>query len=250
MIAAQAKSGRAVPADWIANSGSAAIGQRSLGDPTRLYPLYPPLLEGCPASSTAEMQYPLEIDYDYAKVPAAIFRQPPLPGLDRWAPLLPPLKPGLSIGEGGTPLVQATRLGQWLGLRQPLWLKDESRNPAWSHKDRLNLYVVSTASAANFSCRASICCVPQVFAFPMVFVSSKSEAENVVFLVANATFPTPLFASTASSARLPSRVQNAAASSTVKFGQFPFGLRGSTCSRFTSSWFAFGTSSGCFSPLS
>ena len=149
MIAAQAKSGRAVPADWIANSGSAAIGQRSLGDPTRLYPLYPPLLEGCPASSTAEMQYPLEIDYDYAKVPAAIFRQPPLPGLDRWAPLLPPLKPGLSIGEGGTPLVQATRLGQWLGLRQPLWLKDESRNPTWSHKDRLNLCVVSTALAAG-----------------------------------------------------------------------------------------------------
>lgn len=136
-------------ADWLARSRSTAIGQRSLGDPTRLFPLYPPLLEGCPASSSAEMQYPLEIDYDYPKVPAEIFRQPPLAGMERWAPLLPPLYPGLSLGEGGTPLIEAARLGRWIGLEQPVWLKDESRNPTWSHKDRLNYCVVSTALAAG-----------------------------------------------------------------------------------------------------
>ncbi|HYM32736.1 MAG TPA: pyridoxal-phosphate dependent enzyme [Candidatus Cybelea sp.] len=139
----------AEPADWVAKSASAAIGQRSLGDATRCFPLYPPLLEGCPATSTPEMQYPLEIDYDYSRVPPSIFRQPPLPGLDRWAPLLPPLMPGLSLGEGGTPLFPAARIGRWIGLDGPLWLKDESRNPTWSHKDRLNHCVVSTALAVG-----------------------------------------------------------------------------------------------------
>lgn len=134
---------------WVAASASAAIGQRSLGDPTRLFPLFPPLLEGCPASSTSEMQYPLEIDYDYARVSSDLLRQPPLAGLERWAPLLPPLKPGLSLGEGGTPLIEAARIASWVGLDGPLWLKDESQNPTWSHKDRLNYCVVSAALAAG-----------------------------------------------------------------------------------------------------
>ena len=136
-------------ADWVAGSASAAVGQRSLGEPARLFPLYPPLLEGCPATSTPEMQSPLEIDFDYGRVSATLLRQAPLPGLDRWAPLLPPLKPGLSLGEGGTPLIPALGTGQWVGLDGPLWLKDESRNPTWSHKDRLNLCVVSTALAVG-----------------------------------------------------------------------------------------------------
>jgi threonine synthase len=136
-------------ADWVRQSPSRAIGQRSLGDPSRLFPLYPPLVAGCPASSDAEMQYPLEIDFEYAKVDPALFRQPPLPGLERWAPLLPPLAPGLSLGEGGTPLVAAPRLAEWTGLAQPLYLKDESRNPTWSHKDRLNLCTVSAALASG-----------------------------------------------------------------------------------------------------
>src|SRR5207248_2255921 len=33
------------------------------------------------------------------------------------------------------------------GLDGPIWLKDESRNPTWSHKDRLNYCIVSTAVA-------------------------------------------------------------------------------------------------------
>jgi threonine synthase len=127
--------------------GSAAIGQRSLGDPSLLFPLSPPQLRGCPRTSTPQMQYPLEIDFDYAKVSTDIFRQPPLSGLERWAPLLPPLVPELSLGEGGTALVPAERMARWAGLEGPIWLKDESRNPTWSHKDRLNYCIVSTAVA-------------------------------------------------------------------------------------------------------
>jgi threonine synthase len=130
-------------------TASAAIGQRSLGDPSLLFPLYPPLLRGCPRTSTPDMQYPLEIDYDYAKIDADLLRRPPLPGLQHWAPLLPPLKPELSLGEGGTALVASSRIGRWIGLDGPIWLKDESRNPTWSHKDRLNYCIVSMALATG-----------------------------------------------------------------------------------------------------
>lgn len=126
---------------------SAATGQRSLGDPSLLFPLAPPLLRGCPRTSTADMQFPLEIDFDYCKVASEIFRQPPLPGLQRWAPLLPPLIPELSLGEGGTALIASERMAHWVGLEGAIWLKDESRNPTWSHKDRLNYCIVSTAVA-------------------------------------------------------------------------------------------------------
>jgi threonine synthase len=131
----------------MAANASAAIGQRSLGDPSLVFPLHPPLLRGCPRTSTPDMQYPLEIDFDYAKVGKEIFRQPPLPGLARWAPLLPPLAAELSLGEGGTALIASERMARWVGLEGPIWLKDESRNPTWSHKDRLNYCVVSTAVA-------------------------------------------------------------------------------------------------------
>jgi len=128
---------------------SAAVGQRSLGDPSLIFPLHPPLLEGCPRTSGEEMQYPLEIDYDYAKVDMSLFAQPPLPGIARWAPLLPPLSEHLSLGEGGTALIEAARVGRWAGLDGPVWLKDESRNPTWSHKDRLNYCIVSAAVASG-----------------------------------------------------------------------------------------------------
>ena len=131
----------------MAANASTAIGQRSLGDPALLFPLSPPLLRGCPRTSAPAMQYPLEIDFDYGAISTEIFRQPPLPGLQRWAPLLPPLSHGVSLGEGGTALVPSRRMARWVGLEEPIWLKDESRNPTWSHKDRLNYCIVSTAVA-------------------------------------------------------------------------------------------------------
>ncbi|MFF3074117.1 pyridoxal-phosphate dependent enzyme [Kitasatospora sp. NPDC057904] len=126
---------------------SLATGQRSLGDPAVGYPLLPPLTEGCPETSTPEVSYPAEVDYAYDKVdvealfgPSARYGGPAgRAGLDRWAPLLPPLlAPGL--GEGGTPLVE---------LEPGVYVKDESRNPTWSHKDRLNRCTTSAAVAAG-----------------------------------------------------------------------------------------------------
>ncbi|CAM5270552.1 hypothetical protein SALBM135S_06579 [Streptomyces alboniger] len=148
---------------------SLATGQRSLGDPSVRFPLWPPLTAGCPVTSTGSVSYPVEVDYAYDKVPAGLFAaasgQPR--GHDRWAPLLPPLHaPGL--GEGGTPLV---------ALADGLWIKDESRNPTWSHKDRINRVTVGAAvgagaegvvvassgnhgaSAAAYAARAGLRCV-------------------------------------------------------------------------------------------
>ncbi|MDR1824575.1 MAG: pyridoxal-phosphate dependent enzyme [Bifidobacteriaceae bacterium] len=49
-----------------------------------------------------------------------------------------------TLGEGGTPLLPAPRLGAAYGVPN-LWLKDESRNPTGSFKDRLAAAAVSAA---------------------------------------------------------------------------------------------------------
>jgi threonine synthase len=130
-------------------STSLACAQRSLRDTTQEYPLLPALTEGCPATSDSAMQFPLEIAFDYDQIDRQIFEQDPLPGLDRWAPLLPPLAPGLSMAEGGTPLLPNESLAKWAGVTTPFLLKDETRNPTWSHKDRLNLCTMSAAIASG-----------------------------------------------------------------------------------------------------
>ncbi len=66
--------------------------------------------------------------------------------LDRYADLL--ARPGesfpLTLGEGGTPLIHARRLGAELGLDE-LWLKFEGTNPTGSFKDRGMVLAVSRA---------------------------------------------------------------------------------------------------------
>lgn len=55
----------------------------------------------------------------------------------------------ISLGEGLTPLVEANGLGRLLGVDQ-MFVKDESRNPTWSHKDRFSTVAVSVARDAGF----------------------------------------------------------------------------------------------------
>ena len=66
----------------------------------------------------------------------------------RYLPLLPVTDPG-SLGTplraaGGTPVFAPGRLADKLGLRY-LWIKDESRNPTASFKDRASAVVVARA---------------------------------------------------------------------------------------------------------
>ncbi|HEU0295212.1 MAG TPA: threonine synthase [Anaerolineales bacterium] len=71
-----------------------------------------------------------------------------VPSLWRYLPLLPVKEPEGSAtplhAAGGTPVYRLTSLAQKLGL-QNLWLKDESRNPTASFKDRASAVVVARA---------------------------------------------------------------------------------------------------------
>ncbi|MGQ9507406.1 MAG: threonine synthase [Candidatus Bathycorpusculaceae bacterium] len=62
----------------------------------------------------------------------------------RYKILLPPVYHQISLGEGGTPLHKALRLAESLDL-QKLYLKDETRNPTNSYRDRAAALYVSNA---------------------------------------------------------------------------------------------------------
>lgn len=56
----------------------------------------------------------------------------------------------VTLGEGDTPLVQLTRVPHALDVAE-LWIKDESRNPTWSYKDRLIAVAVTKARESGVS---------------------------------------------------------------------------------------------------
>jgi threonine synthase len=62
----------------------------------------------------------------------------------RYKPLLPPVEHLISLGEGGTRLHKAERLAKTMGLTG-LYLKDETRNPTNSYRDRAAALLTSNA---------------------------------------------------------------------------------------------------------
>jgi len=91
---------------------------------------------------------PLDIQYDYTAIPRTSFD--PTQGVRAdgiWVHRdLLPVSPGsmVSLGEGRTPLLRCDRLGARLGLSS-LWIKDETRQPTGSFKDRPLSVAVSKA---------------------------------------------------------------------------------------------------------
>jgi threonine synthase len=53
--------------------------------------------------------------------------------------------PVITLGEGGTPLIKAEVVGSKLGMKE-LYVKDESRNPTLSFKDRKSTVAISKAA--------------------------------------------------------------------------------------------------------
>lgn len=110
---------------------------------------YPASIEidsrGCPACRDAA---PANLKPVYASPvdPRSIAPNAPR-SLWRYAHALPcALEDAVSLGEGQTPLIEAARIGRALGARN-LFIKDEGRNPTWSHKDRFSTVAVSVARA-------------------------------------------------------------------------------------------------------
>lgn len=101
---------------------------------------------------------PLEIDYDGDVVRAAVSRETieaRSPGIWRYLELLPVEAPPLrGLKVGSTPLVPADRLGPAIGIER-LWIKDDTRNPTLSFKDRA--VAVAAAMAVSFGIDTLAC---------------------------------------------------------------------------------------------
>ncbi|GGI07822.1 threonine synthase [Egicoccus halophilus] len=96
---------------------------------------------------------PLEVAYDEALLASRVSRERIEAGprsLWRYGDLLPVLSDDpatrIDLGTGFTPLRPAPRLAAHLGLRE-LWLKDDTRNPSGSFKDRVVTIALSAARA-------------------------------------------------------------------------------------------------------
>ena len=103
----------------------------------------------------------LEVHYDYDRLAQRISRAKLAGDRDptfwRYRALLPVSysrnnAPALAIG--GTPLYPAKRLRTFLGLRD-LWLKDDSRNPSASLKDRASIIAVMRAEGRTVACAST-----------------------------------------------------------------------------------------------
>ncbi len=116
----------------------------------RCHTLYPPeqRFDGCPRCRAQGVAVNLTCAYEYTlsgEPLRALFQSAQPSGLWRYAALLPvPRQHAVSLGEGGTPLLSCQRLGARWGVPH-LLLKDETGNPTWSYKDRLNAVVVAKA---------------------------------------------------------------------------------------------------------
>lgn len=186
---------------------SLATGQRSLGPGRPVYPLLPAQLAGCPQTSTDSVQYPLEVDYDYTAATNVSFARGSR--WKDWEQILPPRHPLVTMPVGYTPLVDISAVAPSRFRERGVFVKDESRNPTWSHKDRLNTFTISAAlyegaetiivassgnhgvSAAALASRAGLNCI--VLTMPEVSPAFRDMILGYgaypVFLPADARWP-------------------------------------------------------------
>ncbi|WP_306203947.1 threonine synthase [Actinoplanes sp. RD1] len=99
---------------------------------------------------------PLEVAYDTAAL-AKVTREQIEAGpqnIWRYAALLPAGQDAatrVTLDPGMTPLVSAPALAAEIGLRAPLWVKDDSANPTHSFKDRVVSVALTAARELGFT---------------------------------------------------------------------------------------------------
>jgi len=133
----------------------------------------------------------LEILYDYDAISEKISkkelsRRPP--GVWKYVEFLPIADPKniVTLGEGGTPLIEAKKLAREFGMKR-LWLKDETRNPTSSFKDRP--MSVGVSKAVEFGAKVVVTASSGNAAIALAAYSAKAEIECYAFVPAGVPSP-------------------------------------------------------------
>jgi len=129
---------------------------------------------------------PLEATYDYEAIAATISRERIAAGpasIWRYGPLLPvDAAAGGALAAGWTPLIRAERLAAELGLGE-LWLKDDTRNPTNSFKDRV--VAVALAKALEFGFKTAACASTGNLANAVAAAAARTGLNSFVFVPAD-----------------------------------------------------------------
>lgn len=93
----------------------------------------------------------------------------------------------VSLGEGSTPLLLCARVGAWAGVPQ-VYIKNETVNPTWSHKDRY----ASVAISRLVSSGNSVAAVASTGNLAMSVAAYASRANLRAVVVGTSEMPAPV----------------------------------------------------------
>ncbi len=129
---------------------------------------------------------PLEVAYDYAAVAASVSRESIAAGpptIWRYGAMLPVAHDdAVDLGAGFTPLVRADRLASALGLGE-LWVKDDTRNPTGSFKDRVVSVALTKSRELGF--KVAACASTGNLANSVAAHAARAAMDSYVFVPAN-----------------------------------------------------------------
>jgi threonine synthase len=129
---------------------------------------------------------PLEVAYDYDAIAASVSREKIAAGplsLWRYADLLPVEgDTAVDLGTGFTPLVRADRLAAELGLGE-VWVKNDTRNPTNSFKDRV--VSVALSKALEFGFKVAACASTGNLANSVAAHAARAGLRSYVFIPAD-----------------------------------------------------------------
>jgi threonine synthase len=129
---------------------------------------------------------PLEVAYDYDAIRNSVSREKIAAGplsLWRYADLLPvESDAAVNLGTGFTPLVKADRLAAALGLGE-VWVKNDTRNPTNSFKDRV--VSIALSKALEFGFKVAACASTGNLANAVAAHAAHAGLRSYVFIPAN-----------------------------------------------------------------
>lgn len=129
----------------------------------------------------------IEVVYDYDKIAGKVGKRKLErgKGIRKYSALLPlsNLNNITSLGEGGTPLLEAKNLAAELKMKH-IYLKDETRNPTSSFKDRM--MSVGVSKAVEFEAEAVVTASSGNAAISLAAYSAKAGIKCYAFVPAHA----------------------------------------------------------------